>query len=120
MTPREVFEALRTDDVTDYITERGTHEGCGQCCSRFLPLSPAEAAAVRLAGRGKARPERPETVDLTCPLLTEDLTCSIYEIRPAICRAYDCSAHKAHDLTPFFVEGVSPDWRVYDVRELVS
>ena len=120
MTPAEVFEALRTDEVTDYHTRRGTREGCGQCCSRFLPMSPAEAATVRLAARRvDVRPEPSGTVDLMCPLLTDGGMCAIYDVRPAICRAYDCAAHARRDYTPFLEHGIDAGWRVYDVRELV-
>lgn len=33
-----IHAGLRSDDVTDLYT--GDCRGCGECCSRFLPVSP--------------------------------------------------------------------------------
>lgn len=38
------------------------------------------------------RPEQAE-IDFLCPLLSDDKTCMAYDVRPFICRLYDCSEH---------------------------
>lgn len=68
---REFAERLAAcQDVTDLY--RGDCKGCGQCCSRMLPMTVLDM--VRLKGYVKAhgiemRPERPGCIDLTCPFL---------------------------------------------------
>ena len=118
-----VHEALsQTQGVTDFYTARGTHEGCGQCCGRFLPLFPHEVVELRhLAKRTGVRPEVDGAVDMNCPLLGEDMRCMAYESRPTICRAYDCSRHAAEGMA-FAMSaadmGLEPGMTVYDMREV--
>ena len=78
---------------TDFLTARGTHMGCGECCSRMLPVTDGELKVLKDAVRERGvalRPERAE-VDLTCPLLDDGGMCMLYDVRPLICRLYDCS-----------------------------
>lgn len=79
----------------DFLTARGTHMGCGECCSRMLPVTDGELKVLKDAVRERGvalRPERAE-VDLTCPLLDDGGMCMLYDVRPLICRLYDCSEH---------------------------
>lgn len=118
MTPAEAQAALMaTQGVTGLHTARGSHEGCGECCSRFLPMTAAEVAAIRayVASRGiRLRPEAPGLLDLTCPLLTADRMCAAYPVRPAICRVYDCAEHARGVVR---VPPGAPSMRVRDLRE---
>lgn len=119
MTPAEAAQAalMATQRVTDLHTARGSHEGCGQCCSRFLPVTAGEVAALRayVASRGIAlRPEGPGTLDLTCPLLTADRMCAAYDVRPSICRVYDCAEHARGVVR---LPPSAPAMRVRDLRE---
>jgi hypothetical protein len=98
ITALALHEALKdTVEIKDLFTGRGTHEGCGECCSRFMPLTEGEVKVIRreIMLRGiKPRFAPKDVIDLTCPLLDEDKRCMIYDFRPCICRVYDCSKHK--------------------------
>lgn len=74
-----IHAGLQSDDVTDLYS--GDCRGCGECCSRFLPVSP---------------------FDLLCPYLTDGRECAVYAARPEICRAYRCDRHKRGELGMFF------------------
>ena len=84
---------MREQVITDMFTMRGTHEGCGECCSRFLPLTAFEADRLRALRDDAVHVFEEGTIDLTCPFLDDDRRCAIYDSRPLICRAYDCSEH---------------------------
>ena len=100
LTPSELKQlhraiGERVGGVTDYYTGRGSHEGCGECCSRMLPMTDGEVEVLRRAVRERGirlRPERAE-IDFTCPLLGEDSRCMAYDVRPIICRQYCCAEH---------------------------
>ena len=111
MTPAEAQAALATvQRVTDLHTARGSHEGCGECCGRFLPVT----LRAYVADHGiRLRPEAGR-IDLTCPLLTEDRMCAAYPVRPAICRVYDCAEHARGVVR---VPPGAPSMRVRDMRE---
>lgn len=101
-TTRQVFDALSVGAVIhDLRTERGTCEGCGACCSRFLPLLPLEMvfleSEIRLSG-GRVVHER-GLYDMRCPFLDEENMCEIYGNRPGICAAYRCDHHARGDLS---------------------
>lgn len=95
-TAMEVYRALGESYApVDLFTGRGTHLGCGECCSRFLPVTDGELRVLRRAVRERGIRLRPEgaDIDLTCPLLSEGNGCMAYDVRPMICRQYDCSEH---------------------------
>ena len=120
-TAIEAHRALcRSRGVTDYRTARGDCRGCGECCSRFLPMSRMDER--RLAGyvarHGIAlRPEPEGTLDLTCPLLSDDRECMAYDARPDICRVYRCDEHARGLLRP---PEFADHMRLVDVRELLG
>ena len=92
-------EMLRDQPVTDM--HREDCRGCGECCGRFLPITPADkirlVAYVRSHGI-KPHPEPRGIVDLTCPYLDRKRECMVYEARPEICRGYSCSKHASGEL----------------------
>lgn len=119
MTPAEAAQAalMAAQRPVDLHTARGSHECCGECCGRFLPVTAAEVAVLRAytAAHGiRLRPEAPGTLDLTCPLLTEDRMCAAYDVRPAICRVYDCAEHARGVVR---LPPSAPAIRVRDLRE---
>lgn len=97
-----IHAGLQSDEVTDLYT--GDCRGCGECCSRFLPVSPFDRvrleAYVRRNGIVPAEPRA--EYDLLCPYLTDGRECSVYAARPEICRAYRCDRHKRGELGMFF------------------
>lgn len=103
----------------DFLTARGTHMGCGECCSRMLPVTDGELKVLKDAVRERGvalRPERAE-VDLTCPLLDDGGMCMLYDVRPLICRLYDCSEHARGTIRRHPLMGRS---EVVDLREALG
>lgn len=95
-TLEKVMDDMRRG-VTDY-TKDGECSGCGQCCSNFLPLSLKECFRIRNYVQRKHIAEyvhRPPTAapvqDFTCPFRDDGKKiCTIYDIRPEICRDFQC------------------------------
>ena len=87
------------------FTKDGHCSGCGACCSRYLPVTQKEINQIRRytskhhikqADHGTAVLAKP-VHDANCPFL--DLTkkekkCTIYEVRPMICRDFICTGTK--------------------------
>lgn len=107
----------KSEKVEDLYT--GDCRGCGECCSRFLPITPDDEVRLlwHLAANPVEVPAPMGEIDLVCPLLSESRECLAYEARPAICRTYRCDLHAngllrhGHEL-----DGAS----VVDMRELVG
>ena len=80
--------------VTDF-TDNGKCSKCGGCCSCMLPLKPEEIRFMKNLIKEKnlkphTQPVVVRAIDLTCPFLTDDNKCSIYDNRPYICRIFKC------------------------------
>ena len=63
------------------------------------------------------RPESEGSLDLTCPLLSEERECMAYDARPDICRVYRCDLHLRGELRP---PAFAEHMRLVDVRELLG
>lgn len=70
-------------------TQKGKCIKCGGCCSNLLPLSLAEIERIRayiaehqISMHGH---------DPDCPFLNAEKRCTVYEVRPLICRIYKCN-----------------------------
>ena len=80
------------------FTRDGECSSCGNCCSDYLPMSEKECKRIRDYVKRKHIQEcvhRPPTMtpvkDMTCPFRdNEKRICTIYEVRPAICRDFRC------------------------------
>lgn len=82
-------------EVRNLLAEGTTCRGCGECCGRLLPLIPGEAEKIAAWAKSHGiRPHRPRggllVEDMMCPWLADDGTCSVYEARPLVCRAFRC------------------------------
>lgn len=97
-----IHAGLQSDEVTDLYT--GDCRGCGECCSRFLPVSPFDRVRLEVyVRRNGIEPAEPRAeYDLLCPYLTDGRECAVYAARPEICRAYRCDRHKRGELGMFF------------------
>lgn len=94
---------LQTAEITDF-TCNGTCSQCGNCCPNILPVT--EKEIKRIHAYIKQHNIKPHvigiplantTVDVTCPFLRMDRKterCSIYPVRPSICRCFICSDKK--------------------------
>ena len=84
------------------FTENGKCIECGSCCSKYLPLSMKEINHIRQyikknnikrqyhGSNVLAAPTR----DYLCPFLDDTKAnhkCTIYEIRPLVCREFVCN-----------------------------
>lgn len=83
--------------VTDFTVD-GKCSGCGNCCANFLPISDVEIERIRryikkhgIKERIRCFPTAEPMVDMMCPF-RDDIgkKCTIYEVRPAICRDFQC------------------------------
>lgn len=70
---------------------------CGGCCTRFLPITRSEEKDIRRYIRKKHVPlehHGDADVDMLCPFLHfsegEQTSCSIYPVRPKVCRLWSC------------------------------
>ena len=70
---------------------------CGKCCANVLMLSKREIDKIKkyikknnisVINRNNVFLE--EDVNI-CPFLSEDNKCNIYEVRPSICRSFNCN-----------------------------
>ena len=82
-------------------TVNGKCSGCGDCCSNRLPLSQKEINQIRKYIEKNNIVEQKhgllvmatESIDMTCPFMdtnSKDHKCTIYPVRPQICREYTC------------------------------
>ena len=80
------------------FTQDGECSNCGQCCSRFLPISAKEVKPIKryikknhIKEQKHFYPTAQPMDDWTCPFRSEkERKCLIYEVRPAICRDFRC------------------------------
>lgn len=83
--------------VFDY-TQGGKCSGCGACCSNILPVSKTEISRIRayivkhgIREQKHTLPTVIPVTDWTCPFRdSENRKCTIYPVRPAICRDFRC------------------------------
>lgn len=89
------------DNIYDF-TKDGKCSSCGNCCSNLLPMSKKEISAIRKYIRQNSiqqckhlPPVVKASYDMTCPFRDNDKEiCTIYPVRPAICRAFICNNEK--------------------------
>lgn len=98
-----ILEQVRKDmehGVYD-MTDNGKCTGCGECCSNLLPMTDKEIEVIRrhikknnIKERKHGIPLANPFLDMICPFLNTDKKaekCTIYSVRPAICRCFICS-----------------------------
>lgn len=81
------------------FTLSGECSNCGQCCSNFIPLLESEIKKIKgyinehkIKAQVRAYPTVNAMLDLMCPFRDEiSKRCTIYEVRPKICRVYKCN-----------------------------
>lgn len=92
-------------DMEDNIynfTKDGKCSGCGNCCSNLLPMSQKEVDAIhryiKKHGIKECKhllPVATPVFDMTCPFRDNDKKiCTIYEVRPEICKQFICDSEK--------------------------
>ena len=101
------------------FTHNGECSKCGSCCSSLLPLKQSEITFLRKLIKNRhlnphTQPKVVVAIDLTCPFLTDDYECSIYNDRPFICRVFKCDTPASIDDYKLIDEPLIPT----NVREL--
>jgi len=102
-TVGKFMEHIQEGETQD-CTKNGVCSQCGACCGNVLPLSEKEKLEIHRYIRAHNIQEQKTILplsipvyDMMCPFLDRsrsDKKCRIYEVRPAICRAYLCSKTK--------------------------
>lgn len=77
------------------LSDGGKCSRCMQCCTDFLPMTNKEINSIRKYMR--SHPNVVENIAtaedgsllLLCPFISEK-GCQVYEVRPAICRGFNC------------------------------
>jgi len=74
------------------FTRKGVCSGCGRCCGNFLPLTNADKVRIHKHLRTNLLAPYDGT-PLDCPFLNDEpgKRCSIYAVRPLICKEYVCN-----------------------------
>ena len=82
--------------VWDFTVD-GKCSNCGSCCSNLLPMSAKEIKVIKRYIKKKGIKEQKRlylssvVLDMTCPFRSDtEHKCLIYEVRPAICRDFQC------------------------------
>ena len=95
----------KTQTVKDLYTPKGNCKGCGECCSRFIPMS--EFDMQRLCSYVRKHHIKPQKrvargIDLMCPYLTDAKECAVYHARPEVCRTYRCDKQVRGESLDFY------------------
>ena len=105
------------------LTDNGKCTQCGACCSNLLPMTAEEIETIRkyikehnIKERKHILPLAEPTIDMTCPFLDDSKSCekcTIYEVRPRICRDFICCPSKRQPMNDFEYK---MKCRIVDVR----
>lgn len=86
------------------FTKNGKCIQCGSCCSNLLVMTAEEIETIHkyikkhnIKERKHILPLAEPTIDMTCPFLDDSKSCekcTIYEVRPRICRDFICCPSK--------------------------
>lgn len=89
------------DNIYNF-TKNGKCSSCGNCCSNLLPMSQKEVDAIHryikkhcIKECKHLLPLATPALDMTCPFRDNDnKICTIYEVRPEICKQFICDSEK--------------------------
>lgn len=105
------------------FTDNGRCVGCGACCSNLLPMRQKEIKIIQryIKEHGIKEQKAPavfakQLFDMTCPFMRKDVSkdrCTIYPVRPEICRDFKCDKARHND----WFHGSRDGFMLIDVRE---
>lgn len=89
------------DEIYDF-TNNGICSSCGNCCSHLLPMNKQEVDRIKKYIKSNhigeikhLTPLAASPIDYTCPFRDDkNKICTIYEVRPKICRLFLCNNSK--------------------------
>jgi Fe-S-cluster containining protein len=103
-------------------TDNGRCVGCGECCSNALPMRQKEIKIIQryIKEHGIKEQKAPavfakQPFDMTCPFMRKDVSkdrCTIYPVRPEICRDFKCDKARHND----WFHGSMDGFMLIDVR----
>lgn len=107
------------------LTKDGKCTGCGSCCSNYLVMSRKEIRDIRryirkhkIEACKRNLPLAGAAIDMTCPFLDlgrGNKKCTIYEVRPFVCRKFICDSEQREPIKP---EDVAVTRKVVSMREV--
>ena len=113
----------RADNVGNF-TCNGKCSGCGSCCTAFLPMTDGEINAIKRyirehdikpCNHGFRAPLTKPAVDMICPFRDDKhRICTIYEVRPLICKAYQCNIPREESANA--IRRINPRFRPEDAQ----
>jgi len=113
---------VRITDMIDF-TVNGECSNCGQCCTRFLPISSKEIKRIHkyiekhsIVEQTPILPINGYALIATCPF--RDATskrCLIYSVRPEICKHFQCN--QSEDVWRTFRDYMHTKYKDVDMRE---
>jgi len=98
-TLQEMLQYHRDEIICDF-THDGACSRCGECCGDFLPLSAVEIDRIKTYVRKHQVKEQinlvmDSPINFKCPFRDDSKRiCTIYEVRPEICRCFMCNYEK--------------------------
>lgn len=101
-------------------TINGVCSECGECCSNRLPMSQKEINQIKIYIKEHNIVEQKHgvfalakaSIDLTCPFLDDTKKihkCTIYPVRPQVCKEYICSSGKRFVPSSLVLDGKHPN-----------
>lgn len=99
---------------------KGDCKGCGECCSRILPMSQHDIERLQKYVKRYHVEQTPDRgdIDMLCPYLTENKECAVYHARPDICRAYRCDDQVNKNFKPFMKYMTHHPYEICDMRKI--
>ena len=103
---RSIKNALNSEEKN--FCKDGKCSCCGQCCTNLLPMTSNEITRIRAyIKKHNIKPHNhivpyAEAYDMTCPFMdsSKHEKCTIYEVRPKICREYICDKSQRKPFKP--------------------
>ncbi|WP_419037746.1 YkgJ family cysteine cluster protein [Enterocloster bolteae] len=122
MSALSVIAKGMEDNLYNY-TVNGKCSKCGNCCSDILPLSDDEIRRIhkyvcqkRIKESKHLIPVAKPVLDMTCPFRDNGKKiCTIYEVRPEICRQFICDSEQRAKANR---ERLKKGRRVFSMREV--
>lgn len=102
ITHESIGDYMRREKTVTNCTGNNMCTQCGECCSNLLPMTDKEVSLIRKYVKKHQIKEQvvsnvpfaDHVIDLTCPFLDKSKKqekCTIYSVRPAICRYFVCN-----------------------------
>lgn len=111
----------RINTMIPNLTDHGQCTGCGKCCMNFLPLTTNDMSRIQkyikkhgVQPINRINPTIPaRQIDAMCPFLDESRLdgkkCTIYNVRPFICRHYICSINTDENAAQIWARNMIQD-----------